>query len=301
MAHKVKVSGTVYEVKGGKCKVSGTAYDIKKGKTKVGGTSYDISFIPPLNEHTWAEISDISASGQAANYFSVGDTKTITINGTVGNTNFSNLSIDVFILGFDHNSAIEGSNRIHFQIGKINGLDIALCDGQYGYGGSASGYFKMNTSKSNNGGWKSCHMRTLLGNGSDNSPEGSLRAALPSDLQAVMKAVTKYSDNVGGGTDNASSVTATKEYLWLPSLFEVFGKAGLCNTTEQNYQKQYDYYKAGNSTIKRKHNDITTWAVQWLRSSHRYSFDSFCSVSTGGSADSRGAYFVWSIAPCFAV
>lgn len=48
MAHRVNVSGTTYEVKGGKCKVSGTAYDVKKGRTKVGGTAYDISFSSPI-------------------------------------------------------------------------------------------------------------------------------------------------------------------------------------------------------------------------------------------------------------
>lgn len=44
MAHKTLVSGTSYDITGGKTLVNGTAYSIKGGKTLVGGTSYDISF-----------------------------------------------------------------------------------------------------------------------------------------------------------------------------------------------------------------------------------------------------------------
>lgn len=48
MAHKTLISGTAYEVKGGKCLVNGTSYDIKKGRTLIGGTGYDVTFAPPL-------------------------------------------------------------------------------------------------------------------------------------------------------------------------------------------------------------------------------------------------------------
>ena len=64
-----------------------------------------------LNSNSWATIKAVSDAGQGDNYWDVGDTKTITINGKVGNFTFSNLSIAVFILGFNHNSSREGSNR----------------------------------------------------------------------------------------------------------------------------------------------------------------------------------------------
>ena len=44
MAHKTKVGGTGYGIKGGKCKVGGTTYSIKKGRALVGGTGYSITF-----------------------------------------------------------------------------------------------------------------------------------------------------------------------------------------------------------------------------------------------------------------
>ena len=45
MAHKTRVNGTVYDMKGGKCLVNGTSYDIKKGRTLIGGTGEDILFV----------------------------------------------------------------------------------------------------------------------------------------------------------------------------------------------------------------------------------------------------------------
>lgn len=49
MAHKTLVSGTAYEISGGRTLVGGTGYSIDKGRTKVGGTGYDISFGTPIS------------------------------------------------------------------------------------------------------------------------------------------------------------------------------------------------------------------------------------------------------------
>lgn len=193
----------------------------------------------PLNDIHWEDISMISQSGKAANYFSIGETKEIVINGQVGDTTFDNLSVWAFILGFDHNSDIEGNNTIHFQIGKTaqtNGTDICLIDSKYGLTvPTTAGYFNMNYSDSSSGGWNSSTMRTVLlgSNYTPTSPlSDSLLAALPSDLRSVMKACTKYSDNTGGGSNIASHVTATTDYLWLPAEFEIFGSRQCANSTE---------------------------------------------------------------------
>ena len=266
------------------------------------------STFPPigtaLNDMTWEQIRAISDAGKAADYFNLGDTKTITINGKVGNTTFSNLSIDAFIIGFNHNSAREGSNRIHFQIGKISGAHIALVDANYGSNGSSASYFQMNASNTNRGGWNGSSMRkTLLGNsGTPTSPpSNSLLAALPSDLRAVMKAVTKYSDNTGGGSDTASYVTSTTDYLFLLSEFEYHGARTYANSAEKNYQAQYDYYKAGNSKIHYKHNATGTAANAWCRSVSSGYSRYFCLVLTGGSANFNDAYYSRGVAPGFCV
>ncbi|MEY8261007.1 DUF6273 domain-containing protein [Oscillospiraceae bacterium 50-60] len=257
-----------------------------------------------LNDNTWATIKEVSDAGQGENYWSVGDTKRITINGKVGNFTFSNLAIDAFIIGFNHNSSREGTNRIHFQIGKIGGKDVCLCDSNYGSSSTSSGRFQMNTSNTNSGGWNGSYMRkTLLGNSGTPSspPANSLLAALPSDLRAVMKPVTKYSDNTGGGSDNASYVTATTDYLFNLAEFEYHGARSYANSAEKNFQLQYSYYKAGNSKVKYKHGETGTAASHWCRSVYVGDTSSFCRVNTSGSASNNDANDSWGAAPGFTV
>lgn len=256
-----------------------------------------------LSSNSWAVIKAVSDAGQGANYWSVGDTKRITLNGKVGAYTFSNFNVDVFILGFNHNSSKEGSNRIHFQIGKVSGKAVALCDSQYNGSGS-SAMFHMNSSDSNSGGWNGSYMRkTLLGN--SNTPastlENSLMAALPSDLLAVMKTVTKYTDNTGGGSNSSGNVTATADYLFLLAEFEVFGTRYWANQYEQNSQKQYDYYKAGNSRVAYNHSAVDTAVWWWLRSAGYTSSSNFCDVYTDGGYGYSSAYYSAGLRPGFAV
>lgn len=273
---------------------------MRKGETHEAPVMVD----PVLNNNSWETISKVSQMGLAAQYWAVGDTKTITINGAVGNTTFYNLSVDAFILGFNHNSSREGANRIHFKIGKISGVHIALCDSNYGSSGSSASYFQMNASNTNSGGWNGSSMRkTLLGNSGTpiSPPSNSLLAALPPDLRAVMKAVTKYSDNTGGGSDTASYVTSTTDYLFLLSEFEYHGARTYANSAEKNYQAQYDYYKAGNSKIHYKHNATGTAAFAWCRSVISSASARFCRVATDGGANTGNAYYSYGVAPGFCV
>ena len=305
----VSVSGTTVTVT---AKAKGTATITVKvaegtNHTAPANRTCSVSVTLPttsLNDNTWATIKEVSDAGQGENYWSVGDTKRITINGKVGNFTFSNLAIDTFIIGFNHNSSREGTNRIHFQIGKIGGKDVCLCDSQYGSGQSGNGYFNMNPNNSNSGGWNGSYMRkTLLGNSGTPSspPANSMLAALPSDLRAVMKSVTKYSDNTGGSPDNASYVTSTTDYLFLLAEFEYHGARSYANSAEKNFQLQYSYYKAGNSKVKYKHGETGTAAIHWCRSVYVGYAYYFCRVNTNGSADNTNAYDSWGAAPGFAV
>ena len=305
----VSVSGTTVTVT---AKAKGTATITVKvaegtNHTAPANRTCSVSVTLPttsLNDNTWATIKEVSDAGQGENYWSVGDTKRITINGKVGNFTFSNLAIDAFIIGFNHNSSREGTNRIHFQIGKIGGKDVCLCDSQYGSGQSGNGYFNMNPNNSNSGGWNGSYMRkTLLGNSGTPSspPANSMLAALPSDLRAVMKSVTKYSDNTGGSPDNASYVTSTTDYLFLLAEFEYHGARSYANSAEKNFQLQYSYYKAGNSKVKYKHGETGTAAYHWCRSVYVGGTHDFCLVSTNGGAGSSNAYYSWGAAPGFTV
>ena len=258
---------------------------------------------PVLDKNDWKTIRKVSDADKGANYWAVGDIKSITLNGKVGGYTFSNYKVDVFILGFNHNSGKEGAHRIHFQIGKVSGKAVALCDSQYNNSGSSVA-FRMNISDTNSGGWNNSYMReTILGN--SDTPESplanSLMAALPDDLRMVLKSVTKYTDNTGGGSNSSGNVTSTTDYLFLLAEFEVFGTRYYANQYEQNSQKQYEYYKAGNSRVAYNHSAVSTAVWWWLRSAYYGSSGYVCDVTTGGSYGSNYATYSAGLRPGFAV
>lgn len=283
---------------------AGTNYNAPANKT----FTVNAQFLPvsgsELNTYTWAQIKQVSDAGLASTYWNVGDAKQIKVNGTVKSTAI-NMDVWAFILGFNHNSAKEGTNRIHFQIGKVSktGNQICFVDAQYA---NWNGTFTMNGSTSGNstnaGGWNGCTMRTTVLNQNPTSPAAnSFMAALPSDLRAVMKSVTKYSDNTGGSSNAASAITATTDYLFLLSEFEVQGARTYASQYEQNSQLQYDYYKAGNTKVFNKHNATTTTATWWLRSVIAGDTAAFCAVNTGGSPTADYSGFSYGVAPAFCV
>ena len=260
-----------------------------------GTTSYSLtlSFISStLNNNEWSVIKSVSDAGQGANYWSIGDRKEVTLNGTVGHLSLSNYTTYAFIIGFNHNASVEGANRIHFQLAKTalsGGKDVALCDSRYN-SEAPSGYFFMNTSYTNAGGWASSQMRTNICGTSLSNYSGTIIAVIPDSLRAVLKSVTKYTDNTAkGGGSHESYVTATTDYFFLLSEFEVFGSISYGNTYERNKQAQYAYYSAGNSKIKYKHNGTSTAAIWWLRSPNASNSDTFLRVYTDGT---DGSYVV---------
>lgn len=298
-------------------------------------------YTPNLATDSWAVINDISASGNAANYYAVGDCKAVALNGTMGT-----LSLDVttyvFILGFNHNAAVEG-NGISFGGFKTTaGNDaVDICLGDSGFGeltNDGSKMFNMNhwgetggkgePISYNYGGWGGSDMRYDIlgstnvtpddygempteGNHAGNDPTSScavtpvantLMSCLPAALRAVMKPITKYTDNVGGGNGNvAANVTATVDYLPLLSEYEVQGANSWANSEEVGHQAQYAYFANGNSKVKYKSDDGETAAWWWVRSPYRVDSNSFCSVGADGSADGDGASNSGGVAPLFKV
>lgn len=276
--------------------------------------SVSAEFVPAkaaLNSMSWADIRKVSDAGLASSYWSVGDVKQLTINGTVGSTAISNFSTNAFIIGFDHNSAREGANKIHFQLGitAAGGNKIAFIDGGYNSYQTANGSFTMNpgnsSTSSNAGGWENSHMRkTVLGSQNTPSSPGTntFLAALPSDLRNVMKPVTKYSDNTGGTTNAVGAMTATTDYLFLLSEHEVFGTKTYGSQHEATYQEQYAYYKvSSNSKVFYRHSANTSTAYWWLRSVYAGDTYYFCAVDTDGTANAYDSGRSYGVAPGFCV
>ena len=252
-----------------------------------------------LNENDWSVIKSVADASQGANYWAVGDRKAVTVNGTVG-TQAINGTYYVYILGFNHNSSREGTGITFgtFKTALSGGTDICLVDSHYNdYSTGGQKWFNINhSSNTNSGGWKGCDLRyDVLGSTNSNNNDagtttatspvsGTLMAALPSDLRAVMKPMTIYTDNTGGGSNTASYVTASVDYLPLLAEFEIFGTRSYANSAEQNYQQQYQYYKNGNSKVKYRHSSTSSTAYWWERSPCYGGGIDFCRVYTYGSA-----------------
>lgn len=269
-----------------------------------------------LNENDWSVIKSVADASQGANYWAVGDRKAVTVNGTVG-TQAINGTYYVYILGFDHNSSREGTGITFgtFKTALSGGTDICLVDSHYNdYSTGGQKWFNMNhSSNTNSGGWKGCDLRyDVLGSTNSNNNDagtttatspvsGTLMAALPSDLRAVMKPMNIYTDNTGGGSNTASYVTKSVDYLPLLAEYEIFGTRSYANSAEQNYQAQYQYYKNGNSKVKYRHSSTSSTAYWWERSPYYYNSYGFCIVNTSGYANTYGARFSYGLAPAFRV
>lgn len=107
---------------------------------------------PILENNSWTIISATSASGQASNFWSVGDRKSVYISSFANCT--ANNTYYLYILGFNHNAALQG-NGIHFQLGfsaASGGAHIALVDSGYNSSKTSGNWFNMNNSNTNSGG-----------------------------------------------------------------------------------------------------------------------------------------------------
>lgn len=262
-----------------------------------------IAASPILNENEWDVISAVSTAGKGENYWSVGDRKEIILDGTVGHLTLSNFATCAFIIGFNHNASVEGTNRIHFQLAKTaltGGTDVCLCDSSYDSNVSTTGYFSMNSSDTTSGGWNSSQMRTNICGTSLSSYSGTIIAVIPAALRAVLKSVTKYTNNKGSSTA-ANAVTATTDYFFLLSEYEVFGSCKYANKNEASKQEQYAYYSAGNSKVKYNHSETSTAVYWWLRSPRSSYQGNVVLVNTGGNSTIVNANYSYGFAPGFCV
>ena len=301
-------SGTIGSSESAKVKVNGfgvytvncTYFGKTESKTvtinNIGMYSVEC-YIAVFNTASYSEISTASRNGTAASMWSIGDVKAVTLNGLVGDYQFSNETVYMFIIAFDHNSSVEMNGEHHIicsfaKSAAVGGKDIAFVDSHDGYNTSAPA-FHMNSSKTNSGGWQSSYMRSDICS--------QFKNALPSDLRAVLRTRTIYTDNTGDGTNKSSNVTATTDYVYIPSEFEVQGDINSSNKAERNYQQQLAYYKNGASKIRYKSNNTST-ATWWLtRSPATYLKGKFCFVYTNGNPKYTDGHAATGFAPLITI
>lgn len=201
-------------------------------------------------DNTWAQIIDACHKNQVPDTWVVGNQKTMTINGT-------DYVID--IIGKNHDDYADGSGKapLTFQLHDC-------------YGETKN----MNSSNTNSGGWTSCAMR------STHLP--AILSQMPTEVQNGIREVNKLTS---AGSQSAT-INTTADKLFLLSEIEIFGSVHYSKSGEGT---QYDYYKAGNSKVKKLNGSAYYW---WGRSPKGSDSAYFCIVGSGGSAD----YYVASIA-----
>lgn len=272
----------------------------------------DVTPPPPLDQASWDYISKQSLAGNAKNIWAVGDCKKIKLSGTAGKLSL-NTELYVYILDFDHDSSTVGGTKDGITFGTFktaltDGKDVCL---ESGFEDDSD--FRMNTTNANSGGWKNSDMRyNILG--STNTQNGNatattatspksntLMSCLPADLRAVMRPMCVYTDNTGGGSDTASYVTTTIDFLPLLAEFEIHGTRICANSAEKNNQTQYAYFKNGSSKVKYSHDSQSSATIWWSRSPYSHTSIRFCNVFSNGSADYGNADDSYGVAPTFKV
>ena len=259
--HKTLVNGTTYTVKSGKCMVGGTVYNILKGRTLIGGTGYDITFKPSYDpvfaNNTWEQIIAACHNNEVPDTWKVADHKPMTIGG-------SDYLID--IIGKNHDDYSDGSGKAPLTFQLHDCYNIAKA---------------MHSTGSNTMGWEKCSMRV------EHLP--TILKQMPADVQSGIREVNKISKNGGKST----LLVTTKDSLFLLSEVEVFGSSSNSLSGEGT---QYDYYKAGNSTVKNFNGSAYDW---WEHSPSTGSTRYYCVVKSTGSSINANSNTIRGVAFAF--
>ena len=276
--------------------INGTTQTYNFSNTFVGlheMTAYVIS--KTLESNSWSIISAASSNDIGQSLWSIGDKKSVRINGTVNGYSYDT-TLYVFITDFAHNVSVEGTGICFQGFKDASGKDVAMCAPNYSQSSQPTG-FVMNLSNITDGGWEASRMRKTI------IPE--FKNALPSDLVSNIKTTTIWTHNTTGGRDNNSdsNVTATQETVYLLAEFEIFGSRAYANQYEQNHQTQYQYYKNGNSRIKYNHTSTSSAVFWWERSACCYDGYThlFCFVNNIGDVGNNYASASYGFAPAFKI
>ena len=236
---------------------------------------------------SWDDIETMLEMHYAGNidihdYWSVGDTRTVSLTAmSATGVDESHVAQDVeLVLAEATNAYTISGTQTHaaFIWNQVNFLSNGT-DGEYGY---------MESTDTNANGWDGCARRTWCNN--------VYKAALPSELQALLKQVDVKTANKGSG---ATQTLVSSDYIFLPTEPEVFGSNTYSSSTYESASilPQWDYFKTASNRIKKAgtNGSAGSW---WERSPQYNSTNFFCYVSNSGSATSSFASSHNYLAPC---
>lgn len=104
---------------------------------------------------------------------------------------------------------------------------------------------------------------------------------IPLNWRKIINSTSKYDENF---SDDEAAKTVSK--IFIPSVFEIFG-----NSTEKNYQEQYQFYKNGNSILRY---DIIDEPVNYLTRDFYY-------VDVNAEIKTATPDVLTAVSPCFSV
>ena len=187
---------------------------------------------PVFANNSWEEIIAACQSGRVPDSWAVGDSKTMTING-------SDYQIDIIGKNHDTYTAV-GTAPLTFQTHDC-------------YADTKN----MNSSDTNAGGWTDCEMR--------NTHLPAILALMPSEVQDGIKEVNKLTS----AGSQSSTINTTADKLFLLSEIEIFG---IVKNSVAGEGSQYAYYSAGNSKVKNMSGSASIWWGRSPRGSSSASF-----------------------------
>lgn len=186
-------------------------------QTLIMGNAFDSTF----SNNDWPMIIAACQSGNVPSTWAVGDSKTMTIDGT---------DYQIDIIGKDHDEYADGSGKAPLT------LQMHECENTF---------YKMGTSGLNDVGWKESYIRSTV--------MPALLEKLPDEVKTAVREVSKQT----GAGNAVSAIETTVDKLFLPSLIEITGAVGESTPGEGT---QYPYYETPtNRKKKTKYGTETKW------------------------------------------
>lgn len=206
---------------------------------------------PSLSGVSFDIINEISLSGKASEYWNIGDSTDIPVNGE---------TLTFEIMGFNHDDLADGSGKA----GITFGMKHLMRNTRW-----------MNSTNINSDSFVGSDMYDYL--------NGTFYNGMPSDLKSVIKSVNKLTGE--GGIFSTDTRTDTMK-IFLFSEQEVFGSK---NQSIGNEGSQYSRFTTSSARIKKLSNGSSSAEWWWLRSPTRGLNSHFCCVTDYGNSSLSNA------------
>lgn len=215
---------------------SANTYDLEKlilNGTVVFEKEPDFPAKKSLSLMTWKDISTVCKAGKASEYWAVGDTKDITVNGA---------TYAVMIIGFDHDEPTDAASYGRSKAGITLQTVHVLTK-----------LYKMCNTEPSTASWKTATLRSTL--------NSTVLGTMESDLTSVIVPVDKNCREKGNGSDAYTTVSDKLFVLSSPecaknrtttdgTLYTYFNSNSAAKTDPSGSQKSYWTRTSGYDSLR---------------------------------------------------